>query len=84
MGLKKREDYMFVAYPIDLDHSQNLGDYAIAHKGNHRRYGQHYHYDSRNGRLTNRTCLRRIENGSYIYRSCVKAVERLKAEVGGE
>ena len=78
---KPRTDYVFVARRLD-PHSQNLGDFSVVRRiprrtTSERREYQHYHYDSANGRLVNRGALLDISRGSYIYRECVKAVQRL-------
>lgn len=80
--------YVFVAHRIDPDDSQNLGDFAISRRvpeSEAQRYGathHHYHYNSRSGRIINRAtwAMPVINNGSRIYRECLKAVERLIEE----
>lgn len=80
---KSRTEYIYVAARLDTTDPQNLGDYSIGRKGcrpisdpQHRRF-QHYHFDSRTGRLTNRSTLRSISRQSRTYRDCLAAVERL-------
>lgn len=79
---KSRTDYVFVARRMDPSNSQNLGDFSVSRRSprrttSERRDYQHYHYNSENGRLINRGALLVISHGSYIYRECVKAVQRL-------
>lgn len=78
---KDRTDYVFVARRLGPN-PQNLGDFSVSRRTprrttSERRDYQHYHYNSENGRLINRGALLVISHGSYIYRECVKAVQRL-------
>lgn len=82
---KARKDYVYVAYRIDPEHPQNLGDFGISRRIVEDEFGglrRHYHYNSKNGRLINRGdwAMPVISGGSRIYQECVKAIERLKAE----
>ncbi|NKS10092.1 hypothetical protein GS580_16575 [Rhodococcus hoagii] len=83
---KPRKDYAYFAARIDPEHPQNLGDFSISRRlpsvfeeyVHHRRY----HFNSKNGRLINRndSAMPVIQSGSQIYRECMKAIDRLKAE----
>ncbi|NKV28177.1 hypothetical protein GS921_00070 [Rhodococcus hoagii] len=76
---------MYVAYRIDPEHPQNLGDYLITRQLTVDEWGgfrRSYHFNSTNGRLINRNAwaMPVIQSGSQIYRECMKAIDRLKAE----
>ena len=88
---KRRKDYAYVAHRIDPEDPQNLGDFSISRKMPRRntsewREYQHYHYNSRSGRLINRAAFTMpvITHGSAIYRECLAAVDRLIEEAGDE
>lgn len=74
----------YTARKINPDDSQNLGDYSIIRTYTRGGYEntQLYHYDSKTGRLINRSAyhLPIITKGSRIYNSCMKAVGRAMAE----
>ena len=90
---KPRKDYVYVAYRIDPNHPQNLGDFRIRRVvrtpwGDEYR---HYHYASedyypssgeydRRGTMVNRRALVPISKESRIYKECLRAVDRLLEE----
>ena len=88
---RTRTAYVYVARRIDPNYPQNLGDFSIV-RADYRsklpiadvryRPAQHYHYNSRTGRLINRggDYLPVISRGSRIYVDCTRAVGRLLAE----
>lgn len=74
----------YTARKINPNDSQNLGDYSIVRVYTRNGYEntQLYHYNSKTGRLINRSAyhLPIITEGSRIYNSCMKAVGRAMAE----
>lgn len=74
----------YVARRIDPNDSQNLGDYSIVRSYTKNGYEntQLYHYNSKTGRLINRSAWHMpvITEGSRIYTSCMKAIGSLIAE----
>lgn len=74
----------YTARKINPNDSQNLGDYLIIRTYTRNGYEntQLYHYESKTGRLINRSAyhLPIITKGSRIYNSCMKAVGRAMAE----
>lgn len=74
----------YVARRIDPNDSQNLGDYVIirSYTKNGCKDTQHYHYNSKTGRLINRSAWHMpiISPGSRIYNSCMKAIGSLITE----
>lgn len=86
---KNRLDYVYRAYRIDPNDSQNLGDFGISRKVD-TPYGptyRLYHYASadyydrrRRNWLINRSDLILISRGTSIYNNCMKAIDRLIQE----
>lgn len=74
----------YTARKINPNDSQNLGDYSIVRAYIQDGYEktQCYHYNSKIGRLINRSAyhLPVITQGSRIYNSCMKAVGRVIAD----
>lgn len=86
---KNRLDYVYRAFRIDPNDSQNLGDFRISRKvetpygSTYRSYhyaSEDYHDRRRQGRLINRSDLISIARGTRIYNDCMKAIERLIEE----
>jgi len=78
---RARKDYAWIATRIDPHGPQNLGDFSI-HRCVHGNAVMYYHYNSDTGRLINRNswAMPVINHDSRIYRECMKAVQRLRAE----
>lgn len=86
---KNRLDYVYRAYRIDPNDSQNLGDFGISRKVDtpHGPTYRFYHYASedhydrgRRNWLINRSDLILIGRGTSIYINCMKAIDRLIEE----
>ena len=89
--MKPRIEYAYVAYRLDTNDPQNLGDFGIRYANRNDEYDRrYYHYASpeyhnaeapnRGGRLINRQSLTPVMTGGPVYRECMRAINRLIKE----